>query len=994
MNRMLSIGSCLLGMLGGMTVSPSLARGESVDFAREIQPIFAKACHSCHSDASTKGGLRLDAKAAAFAGGNSGPVIGPGKPDSSELLARIAGTSDGDRMPPKGAALSAAEIAKVRAWIADGANWPDDGKSAAATWWSLKPLVKPALPKQPGVNQPANPIDAFIQAKLAEQQLTPSPSADRRTLIRRLSFDLIGLPPTPQEIAEFVADSRPDAVERLVDRLLASPAYGERWARHWLDVVHFGETHGYDKDKPRPNAWPYRDYVIRSLNADKPYAQFIQEQVAGDVLFPGTRDGIEALGFIAAGPWDFIGHAEVPESKIDGKIARHLDRDDMVANTMSTFVSMTVHCAQCHNHKFDPIPTEDYYRLQAVFAAVDRTDRAYDADPQIAAKRRQLQQQLTRHQNEQRMLQERIAKLGGPELDKLQAEIAAAQSPQLASKPPQHGYHSAIEPSADRRKWVQVDLGESTAIREIVVTACHDDFNNIGAGFGFPVRFQIAVSDDARFADGGRVIVDRTQADVPNPKLVPMRLPVQSQGRFVRITITKLAPRQNDFIAALAELEVRDGTGTNRARGKPVTALDSIEAPIRWAKANLTDGIAWSDTRRSASEITQLQQRLESLRLAKIPAEIRAREAELTRQLAQTEAEIAALPAQQIAYIGAVHTGGGAFVGTGGNGGKPREIRVLPRGDVTKPAQVVEPGALRAITALPGVFPETTHGPEGARRAALARWLSAPENPLTWRSIVNRVWLYHFGRGIVETPNDFGRMGGIPSHPELLDWLAADFRDSGGSLKRLHRQIVLSDAYQQSSENRPDAARNDAGNVYLWRQNRRKLEAEAIRDAVLAISGKLDRRMGGPSFQDFGIEKPEHSPHYEYDKANPDDPQLHRRSVYRFLVRSKQQPFMASLDCADPSLSVERRNQSQSPLQALAMLNNRLMLAMARHFGDRLEREAGPNPAAKATLAMQLAVGRAPSDAERAALVADAAQFGWAHTCRVLMNLNEFVFAD
>ena len=318
-------------------------------------------------------------------GGDTGPVILPKRSDRSLLIRLVTGTDRDRVMPPKGERLTAAQVAVIRAWIDQGARWPDDGSAGrrAEDWWSFKPLRRPAVPGPSGLN----PIDAFIAVKLAEHNLAPTAEADRRTLIRRLYFDLVGLPPTIGEIDEFVNDHAPDAYEKLVDRLLASPRYGERWARHWLDVVHYGETHGYDKDKPRPNAWPYRDYVIRAFNDDKPYARFVQEQVAGDVLFPGTVDGIEALGFLAAGPWDFIGHEELPESKIDGKIARHLDRDDFVANTIGTFISLTVHCAQCHNHKFDPITQEDYYRLQAVFAAIDRTDRVFDADPAIAARR-------------------------------------------------------------------------------------------------------------------------------------------------------------------------------------------------------------------------------------------------------------------------------------------------------------------------------------------------------------------------------------------------------------------------------------------------------------------------------------------------------------------------------------------------------------------------------------------------------------------------------
>lgn len=737
-----------------------------VDFDRDIKPIFAKHCLSCHGPDKQKADLRLDRKTDALRGGDSGAAIIPGKPADSLLLKRVTEADADLRMPPKGAGLSAAEITTLQAWIEQGANWPNDSTAInPANWWSLKPVRRSAVPEIPhSKSEIGNDIDRFILAKLSDKGLSPSPVADRRTLIRRLYFDLIGLPPTPEDVEAFMKDDSPQAYEKLVDRLLASPQYGERWARHWLDVVHFGETHGYDKDKPRPHAWPYRDYVIRAFNADKPYARFVQEQVAGDVLFPGTVDGIEALGFLAAGPWDFIGHVELPETKIDGKVARHLDRDDFVSNTIGTFMGLTVHCAQCHNHKFDPITQEDYYRLQAVFAAIDRTDRTYETDPAVAAKR--------------------------AELSRLNAALSGL----------------------------------------------------LGGVAGEPFR----------------------------------------------------------------------------------------------------------------------------------------------RQLAD-------LPAPRVAYIGAVHTGSGNFVGTGSSGGKPRSIHLLSRGDVTKPGKEVVPGA---IASIPGVTPFTLppNHTEADRRAALAKWLTDPNNPLTWRVMANRVWQYHFGRGLVDTPNDFGKMGQLPSHPELLDYLAAELRDHQ-SLKRLHKLIVMSATYKQVSTSNAANAKLDADNRYLWRQNRRKLEAEAVRDSILFVAGKLDLTMGGPSFQDFVIEKPEHSPHYQYHLHDPEDVKSHRRAVYRFVVRSKQQPFMAALDCADPSLAVEKRNETLTPQQALALLNNRLAVVMARYFADRVERLA-PDVAGRVAVAYRLALGRDPSAKEAEALTTYTKEHGLANACRVILNLNEFVFVD
>lgn len=753
-------------------------------FQQHVAPLLRRECLACHNDLERKGELSLQHPDDLRARG----LIDAAEPEKSDVLAAITSTDEEPAAMPKDRPpISVEQVAFVRKWLAEGAPWPEgmvleepvlDDRGS----WSLRPLSPAPVP--PGAS---HPVDAFIEARLATLQLALAPEADRRTLIRRLTYDLTGLPPTFEETEAFVEDDGPNAFERLVDRLLESPRYGERWARHWLDVVHYGETHGYDKDQPRPNAWPYRDYVIRAFNEDKPYGRFIEEQLAGDVLYPDTRDGIEALGFLAAGPWDLIGHAEVPESKIDGRIARHLDRDDMVATTINTFCSTTVHCAQCHHHKFDPIPQEDYYRLQAVFAALDRADRKYDLDPDTAIARRRL----------------------------------------------------------------------------------------------------------------------------------------------------------------------RDREYECRQRQRVVSANPSLAAD---------------------EELTQLASELH----------------DLARELRR-------LPAESLVYAGTVHQGAGNFLGTGGSGGRPRPIRILPRGDVTRPVGgMVAPGALSCVAGLSSVFPFDEEDPEGERRAALAHWISDPGNPLTWRSIVNRVWLYHFGRGLVETPNDFGRMGQPPSHPELLDWLACAFRDDlGGSLKGLHRLLVTSATYRQRSDIRNAIGEEiDAESIYLWRMTRRKLEAEEVRDSVLLVAGKLDLSMGGPGYQDFVIAHPEHSPHYEYDQADWENPTLHRRSIYRWIVRSQQQPWMAALDCADPSLLVDRRNQSLSPLQALAQRNNPMILVMAGHFARRVE-QASPDALDKQVRqAFRWAIQRDPTAREQQVLSDFARRHGMVNTCRWIMNLNEFVFVD
>ena len=870
--------------------------------------------------------------------------------------------------------------------------------SDAFDFWSLKPVVRHALPAlgQADRDWARNPIDHFIAAKLAEKNLTHSLEANRRTLIRRVYYDLIGLPPDPSEIDAFLRDPDPLAYEKLVEKLLATPGYGERWARHWLDVVHYGDTHGYDKDKLRLNAWPYRDYVIRAFNSDKPYDLFVREQVAGDALYPDTRDGIEATGFISAGPWDFIGHAEVPETKLDGRIARNIDRDDMVKNTMNTFISTTVQCARCHDHKFDAINMTDYYRMQAVYAALDRADREYHPDPVIAKQLATLKAEVDRHQSELINIETEISKKGGDKLVALDKQLESLRKQSKTSNRPEFGYHSQISAEQDVSKWAQVDLGQAQSIEQVTLIGTSDNFNNIGDGFGFPVRYKIEASSDTTFESGVTVVADKTKADEPNPGVAPLHFKSPNlNARYVRVTVTKLAKRSGDYIFALAELRLLDANGDNLAKGKAITALDSIESPVRWRKSNLVDALypAKASDPAIAKELEVLVSERGKLVQSILSGEIAAKRNAAKAGLAKNEAALKKMPLPMRVYAGTIHKGSGSFRGTGNEGGKPRAIRVLHRGDMSQPRDEVAPGTLRLGKRDAGTFElSNTHG-ESDRRIALARWLTKKDHPLTWRSIVNRVWQYHFGTGIVATPNDFGRMGAQPSHPELLDWLAAEFRDNGQSIKQLHRLILTSATYRQSSKSAAVNEKNDSQNRTLWRMNRRQLEAEAIRDTALLLAGKMNNQMYGPGFRDFVLEHPEHSPHYEYHKHDPEDVKIHRRSVYRFLVRSQQQPFMSTLNCADPSQLVAKRDNAITALQSLALLNNKLMVAMARHFANDVEQTHTGRTAAVSE-AFFRATGRPPTQEETSDLVAYTAKHGLANACRLLFSLNEFSFVD
>ncbi len=1063
-------------------------------YERKVRPLLAARCYACHSGRipNPQAGLRLDTSEGWLRGGASGPAIVPGSPEQSRLIAVVRHAQGVVAMPP-GAKLAPAEIALLEEWIRAGAL---DGKGLGprgvdAGHWSLRPLVRPALPPVKDTGWCRTSIDRFILARLEANGLKPSPPADPRTLIRRATFDLHGLPPTPEEIDAFLADcaaelkaertngrmdewtngrtadtgnrrtrtSRPHihtstrphvhtstrpllrspnpAYARLIDRLLSSPRYGERWGRHWLDVVHYGDTHGYDKDKRRDNAWPYRDYVIRSLNADKPYDRFLREQVAGDLLYPDDPDGVVATGFIVAGPWDFVGHVELAEGTAEKAKTRVLDRDDMVANTMSTFASMTVHCARCHDHKFDPISQIDYYRLQAAFAGVERGDRPHGGasagETHAALEARQ--QQLSALRTE---LQRRIKSVSSPELDRLDAAIRSLKAELDALPPlsgvgasPTNGYHSAVAQAADVEKWVQVDLGASLPVEEVrLFPARPTDFPDT-PGFGFPPRFRVAVADDPGFATG-RVVADHSAADFPNPGDQSVSLALSGvKGRYVRVTAAGLWPRTGDYVFALGELEVNSGGG-NVAAGRAVSALDSIEGGL-WSARHLVDGF---DSRRRLADLKKPDVAREverrralaerhrgherdrsALAAALIPTALREELAVTEAALAEDRDRLRALPRVYAALPI-----------------PPRKIHLLARGEVDQPRQELGPGALACVAGLEPDFSRSSLPP----RAALAGWLAHPGNTLTWRSIVNRVWHYHFGRGLVDTPNDFGRNGSLPTHPELLDWLAWHFtQGSDGvmerwsderqrrtetghhsttpllhhsvspaarshSLKSLHRLIMLSSTYQQSSKLSPppnpqssilNPQSADSDNRLLWRMNRQRLDAEAIRDTVLAVSEKLDLKMGGPGFELFRF-KDDHSPVYDHtavDKIN--DPASWRRTVYRLTVRSVPNPFLESLDCADPNINTPVRNSTLTALQALALLNDPFMVDQAGHFAGRLRRMTG-DPTAQLEAAYSLALGRPPRPAERKQLVDYLARHGLPNACRLIFNMNEFIFVD
>jgi mono/diheme cytochrome c family protein len=968
---------------------PVVARADDL-FRQRIAPILEARCVGCHDAKAKRGGLDLSTRAGLLAGGDEGKVVVPGQSAKSRLLQFVSGPKP--KMPRTGPKLGDAEVALLRRWIDAGADWPAGQKLAAKaiaaeeTWWSLRSLTRPALPVTKDRAWGRTPVDAFILRALESKGLRPSPEANRRTLFRRLSFDLVGLPPTPERMEAFERDTRPDAYERIVESLLASPAYGERWGRHWLDVAHYGDTHGYDKDKRRDNAWPYRDWVIGAFNADKPYRDFVRMQLAGDVLSPGSAEGVTAAGFVVAGPWDFVGQVELREGTVDKDKTRVLDRDDMVMSAAGSFLSATVGCARCHDHKFDPIPARDYYRFQAVFSGVTRGDRPIPGPAsaeftRLAESKSAFQARLVLLQGDARKARGPEVTRAGEKVEGLRKKIAAVVLPPTeASKT--NGYHSHILPTPDHTRWVQVDLGAVVAIDEVWLTPARPvDFRDT-PGFGFPARFRVEASDEPTFR-APRVVADHTSADFANPGDAPVIVEAKgAEARYVRVTATRLWKRDEDFIFALAELSVLAG-GKNRAAGRPVASLDSIEAGL-WGRKHLVDGFdsrvrlpdsgPYRERAKLQQELRGASSRRDELAQKAVPAKLRQEIAQVAARLASVESSMSRVPARPSVY---------SVVSI-----PPRPIRILKRGEVENPGALVTPGALSCV----GVeFPDAK-GDEGRRRLALADWIADDANVLTWRSIANRLWHYHFGRGIVDTPNDLGKMGGLPSHPELLDWLAAELRD-GASIKQMHRRIVLGATYRQACRDDAAKARIDADNRLLWRANRQRLDAEGLRDAVLAASGRLDRRMGGPGYELFRF-KDDHSPIYDHSSLEKiRDPATYRRTVYRFVVRSVPNPFLDCLDCADPNLATPVRNTTLTALQALALRNNPFMVRQAKHLAERLEGEASDLPGRVDRLFLLL-FGRLPRSEERETVVDHARKHGLAAACRVLFNANEFVFVE
>ena len=893
-------------------------------------------------------------------------------------------------MPPKHP-LSPEEVEVFRQWIADGASFPDTplnpfaittDKRAGYDWWSLQPLrtiefpLTPTLSPKGGGEGAEHPIDHFVQAKLQESGLEASPPAAPDTLLRRATFDLTGLPPTPEEVEAFVAACAAEtgnadlvgeqAYRALLDRLLASPHYGEQFGRHWMDAVRYGESNGYERNVLFENIWPYRDYIIRSFNEDKPFTRMTLEQLAADALAPGDPNTEVAMTYLVCGPYDDVGN----QDPVKAAQTRADNIDEMIRTTSEAFLGLTIGCARCHDHKFDPIATSDYYRMYATFAGVFPGDREVSTPEQ----RRARLAQLDPHQDTKRKAESARAELQNAILARAEAKAATTEA------------HWLREPT---NRYLTEETFAPTPARYVRLTVQgRDDDPNAASGFRID-EFEAWTTDSRNVAaaiNGGKAEGDSRQpGDFADAYDAGLTIDGQYGARWIAggptLTIT----------LAQEEPLTRVSFSSDRPAGQAITSGDTIFIS-EYDIAVSADGISWtsvasSQDRKPVSDAHRNKRRMAAEAQPAEWAEL----ARLDAEAAAASAALAAIPPLPNLRVGRLEQPGAPI--TVFAGGDPQR-----KGEEVTPAS---PSALEKITgyALPA------DAPEQDRRVALARWLVNKDNPLPPRVMANRLWQAHFGVGIVTTSGDFGFMGTPPSHPELLDWLARELVqpawNEGGPLslpdslrqawrlKRMHKLIMLSQAYRQSGAYRADAANVDADARLLWRFPPRRLRAEEIRDAMLHVAGKLDTRMGGPGFRLYQYLNDNVSTYVPLDAYGPE---TYRRSVYHQQARAMQIDLVTDFDAPDCALTAPRRVATTTPLQALTLLNHQFTLDMANALATRLQQEVGQDPATQATRAYTLAFGRMPAAEEAAEAAQLIQQHGLRAFCRALLNANEMIY--
>jgi hypothetical protein len=1009
--------SCLHGTLAAEDA-------KTIDFARDVRPILAEKCLSCHSGEEPAGGLRLGEKKSALGQGDSGlTAIVPGRPAESELLRRILAADPDVKMPPQGEKpLSEAEVQMLKSWIAEGASW--------STHWAFQPLSQPRLPNVKDESWLRNDIDRFVLARLEQLGVTPSPAADRHTLIKRLYYDLLGLPPPLEAVETFASDRSPQAYENLVARLLASPHFGERWGRHWLDLAHFADSDGYEKDRARPDAYVYRDWVIEAINEDLPFDRFTIEQLAGDLLPGATAKQRIATGFLR----QTLTNEEGGVDQEEFRIAACFDRTE----TMSTvWLGLTIGCVRCHDHKYDPFPHSDYYRLFAFFNNAEELKEplpvAADNLEELEAQLRPLEAALAARHAE---LAPRAAEWEAAEHRRI---LAQCEGPLVEQKLEIVSVQSEATPETR----FQID-----ADRVVVETS----------GPTVPVAAEPTLTPEK---DTYRVVARTPASRVTGFKLYAIadgRLPANGPGRASdgNFVLTGL-----QALLVSAEGEERP-IGLHRVKADYTEPRYAAEATLSdnnggengWAIGGKTGAAHWIEFRtREPLQVPNgaqikfvLSQQhgghhlLGSFRLALLTGDERglhlSNEAIANALEMYPEKRVAGIRQQlfdyfvsdvvrddvslrlrrEIANLHRQHKARLMEVRTMGTPRLPRTTHRFQRGDFLSPREAIEPG-------VPAVLASFEPRRQPADRLDLARWLVSAENDLTPRVAVNHIWQHLFGYGLVRTPNDVGTRGQPPSHPELLDWLACRFRDEmQWSRKELIRLVVTSAAYRQASHYRPQAESQDPSNALLFRQNRFRMESEQIRDLHLMVAGLLSRKIGGASvFPPMPEDLARLSYANNFSWANSQGEDRYRRGMYTFFKRTIPHPNLMTFDSPDANVACVARTVSNTPLQSLTLLNNEVHVEAAQAFAYRvLQSPSSPSDAARLGLAWRWCVARPPSEGEVAALLrvleasrsyyaehtAEAVSFAgqeaaqgvdaaetaaWVATVRVMLNLDEFI---
>jgi len=889
-----------------------VAAESPLDFDEHIRPILEANCYKCHGEKKQKGKLRLDAPGHIRKGGDSGePLFVAGKRAESFLYKLVSRHDPDEAMPPKEKdALSKEVIERIGLWIDQGAKMPGEGEAVTLTTdhWSFQPVAE---------SHKHGTIDAYLSEARTAKGLTASPRADRRMLIRRLYLVVLGLPPTHEEVERFVKDDSPNAWAVLVEKVLASPHYGERMARHWLDIIRFAESNGFETNRERPTAYRFRDYIIESFNEDKPYDQFVKEHIAGDAL--GADIG---TGFLVAGPYDIVKSPDVNLTLMQ----RQDEMADMINTTGTAFLGLTIGCARCHNHKFDPITQKDYYSMQAIFAGVGFGERAIKVSTNPKAKERAA------------ALRRSLA-IAEAELADLRAVAAKTKGAPTGKRPPVTALGNVESFDPVLAKHVRFTINRSSASQP-----CIDEL-------------QVFAPSGENVALGGKPSASGTLPGYAVHKLEHINDGKFGNGRSWIAGGTK----------GWVQIEFTKAHNVNRiewARDREGRFSDRVAVDYQIELS--ADRKNWKVVAHSGEREPFGGKADPNAFITKLPAAKAERARALLSESAAARSKISALESGPKAWVASFS--------------QPGATHRLYRGDPMAKREAVPPDALEVI----GSLKLAMDAPERDRRLGLANWIAKPDNPLTARVAVNRLWQFLFGTGLVDTPSDFGKNGTSPTHPELLDWLAAEFVKNGWSVKDALRPMLNSEAFQQSSQPSAKAARIDSDSRFLWRFPPRRLEAEAIRDSMLSVAGTLDRSLGGPGFHLFDVDR-ENVVHYHPKEET--GPAEWRRMIYMFKIRQEQDAVFGAFDCPDGNQVVPKRSRSTTPLQALNLLNSRFTIQLAEKLAERIgDGEAGIRKG------YEILYGRAANKDEVDDAMSFVTEHGLVSFCRAMLNTNEFLF--